>query len=262
MRYGRSNNLIRYGVPGLVLGLGAMMLIPGEASRDARPSTALSVGNSSYLAPDPNLIAEIDAALAPLRATAMEVAAREMELPDPSARTEPAPIAEPEIVATPETIDPAKAVRVGESARNMRVGPSTSPDRIATLSPGQDLMLIELESGWAHVRTAEGVEGWVYASYLSGSALDGQRAAPPPQRTAEIAPQVPVQEPVATPEERETDVQYARARSDTMLRAGPSRRAGELFLLPAGERVILAETNGRWGRVVLESGASGWLLLR
>jgi SH3-like domain-containing protein len=158
--------------------------------------------------------------------------------------------------------DPRGALRVGDRGVNMRVGPATTTGIIRTLQPGEPLAMGETLRGWVAVKTEDGETGWVYSSYLIGPALESagvkQRA-----RTE----QVPQSEKTAksTRDDRDTRTapkRFARVNSDTYLRARPSHGSKRLFLLPAGERVSVAEIRGSWARVVLTGGESGWVRIR
>jgi hypothetical protein len=50
--------------------------------------------------------------------------------------------------------------------------------------------------------------------------------------------------------------------ADIPARASPSRNAPTLFVLPAGERVAIAEIRGGWAHVVADNGISGWVRYR
>ena len=67
---------------------------------------------------------------------------------------------------------------------------------------------------------------------------------------------------VPEPSRTNTGGQSARLGGDAALYAAPSRGAERLFVLEAGERVTVAETDGSWARVVLRSGATGWVRMR
>lgn len=155
--------LLLIAIPLAGLAAGAMLLAPDEE----QPQRVAAVKKDeprtmpSYLAVSPELVAELNASLAPARA---ELAVREREslLPDPSATsTTVAPPVE-------EEVDPAKALRVGDTAVNMRSRPSTSSPVIRALKPGEPLVYGAAERGWVSVTTSEGESGWVYGTYLTG----------------------------------------------------------------------------------------------
>lgn len=280
MRYNNSP-LLRYGLPAAVLGLGALFLIPGDdtALHASTVSEAPTRMAPSYLAASPELVAELEASLAPARTTE-NVAAREASLPEPGMPSEVEATPDPNLLAAArdalvahqaaaETEEQeaaaaeAKTLRVGNSAVNMRVGPSTATGVIRALQPGEALEFSEMDGGWASVRTEDGESGWVYSSYLRGPGLataETVRQAAPERESARQTAKV--REPRRERRESAREDRHARVASDVYLRSGPSQNTERLFVLPAGERVQIAETRGSWARVVLRSGASGWVRIR
>lgn len=149
----------------------------------------------------------------------------------------PAETAEEEPVSSPGTI------RVVGSAVNLRAGPSTSTAKLLVLQPGENLAVTETSGGWSQVKTESGEIGWVSSRYL-------------------VAPGAIRSAAVDAKEEREAPPRAARVDTAVALRAGPSRTAPRLFVLSPNEKVFIAEVRGRWIRVVMESGASGWIQTR
>ena len=300
--------LVRYGLPAAVLGLGALMFWPVDeaAPRASSVSDDVPRVNSSYVSAAPDLVKQLDASLAPA-GTAEDVVAREASLPEPAAQTvapssqasfaaqtapDRAPLAgqnsddrglltaqqdtetaavDPLDAEPGAAVDPDKALRVGDSGVNMRIGPSTKTGVIRTLQPGEGLIMGETERGWVSVKTQDGESGWVYSTYLSGPALaaagfDNPVRKPEPTRQAkQVRMPEQVQKAAAVGEnsgKRSSGGKgYARVATDTHLRARPSQGAAPLFVVPAGERVPVAEVRGGWVRVV-HGGQSGWARIR
>lgn len=250
---------LTYAIPLSVLALGAMLLIPGEEPQRAASVNEIAPRTTpSFLATSPDLVAELDASLAPVEIDEA-VLTRETRMPDPTAVSAGEPAVDPmttAAVAEPQTeVAPATSLRVGEVAVNMRAGPSTATGVIRPLQPGEQLVYGESQDGWVSVTTASGESGWVYSTYLAGPAIAGGGG------ESELAREV-AQTPKPVPEKPAEDGRYARVGSDVYLRAGPSNSTDRLFVLPAGERVQIAETKGNWARVLLPSGASGWVRVR
>ena len=162
-----------------------------------------------------------------------------------------APVVAPEFPAAPETAaEPKELAHVGSSALNVRAGPSSSTAKLFVLQPGTQVATAESDGSWVRIVTSDGQEGWVFRRYLStgaaahepavtearAEARDAVTEARPQQRTARIAGRVP-------------------------LRAAPSGRSERLFVLEPGERVVIAEQRGRWARVIVDGGISGWVRL-
>ena len=151
--------------------------------------------------------------------------------------------------------------RVGSSALNVRAGPTSSAGKLFVLRPGQPVTILERDGNWARITTASGERGWVYSRYLA----DGPAAAADQTSTRTVAAvaNAPANAPAASPSaEADRSVRHARIGSAMPARAAPSRNAAPLFTLPSGARVKIAETQGRWLRVVTDSGVSGWIRYR
>ena len=261
---------LTYAIPLTALALGALLLIPGEEPAPQAHSVNEVPTRTvpSYLAVSPKLVAELDASLKP-SVVDVPVIEHEAGRPDPSATdtgraptitqvamVQPATTTEPEVTAAPESVDPAKALQVGSVAVNMRSGPSTSNGVIRTLQPGEPLIYGETSGGWVSVTTEAGETGWVYNRYVTGPALPESTSPRKPERQASVD-----REP-APKKKQVSNGRYARVGSDVYLRAGPSQSTERVFMLPAGERVQVAERRGNWARVVLPSGASGWVRVK
>lgn len=196
--------------------------IPQTVNTDSAPVTATLQVAPGIAAGPAPLQAEERTALAALPKTDIAV---------------PAETREEEPASTPRT------VRVVSSTVNLRAGPSTSTAKLLVLRPGEKLAVTETSGGWTQVETESGEIGWVSSRYL---------AAPGAIRSAAVDAK----------EEREAPPRAARVDTAVALRAGPSRTAPRLFVLSPNEKVFIAEVRGRWIRVVMESGASGWIQTR
>lgn len=154
--------------------------------------------------------------------------------------------------------------RVGNSALNVRAGPSSSTAKLFVLQPGEQVRVAETNGSWALVVRGNGESGWAYSRYLAGPELAASRAATAPQRSRPDASTATVDRQPAAPRARERipGTRYARIDGDVAARAGPSRNAPRLFVVPAGERVAIAEIRDGWAHVVLEGGISGWVRYR
>lgn len=262
MRYSRFP-VLRYAMPAAAFGLGVMLFLPGGDGVSPQTTTAALVqegARPSYLAAAPELIAELDAALRSRPSLVGETMAREAALPDPTATATQPVAAVPEVATTesaPE-VEAANVIHVGGTAVNLRAGPSKSTARLATLKPGEPLTYGEESNGWVQVTTASGETGWVYHRYLAGMPNSGNNDDSVEREETQVA----TRQVKETAEEKPRFARHARITSNVVVRDGPSRSAQRLFVLPRGERVGIAEVDGRWARIVLSSGASGWVLIR
>lgn len=192
-------------------------------------------------------------------------------LPEPIAA---APIAVAAAQEAPVVPTAGETMRVGATALNVRAAPTTDGAKMFALAANQDVVVTEHSGEWAFIVTPDGQSGWVYASYLRDpSEVQPAVEAEPrvrvavarseePRRAAPEAKVVRVAsaEPEAEPERRRRD--FAVLGDSVALRASPSRHSERLFVLPAGERVAIAETRGRWHYVVAQTGEAGWVQAR
>lgn len=160
-----------------------------------------------------------------------------------------------------------RVARVGSSALNVRAGPSSSNQKLFVLRPGEPVRIAELDGGWARIVRGDGDEGWAFARYLNGLNGDAVAAGPaestPSAAAATAAPAAAATaKPEQSPPAASGSVRYARIASDVPARAAPSPGAAQLFVLPAGERVKIAEIRGPWVHVITNSGVSGWVRFR
>jgi SH3-like domain-containing protein len=235
-----------------IAALTVMVLIPADQS-----TTQLATMQSAALpgsvtaAPQPDTGDMQAAAIAPRVSSVTPATAAQPTVASRPPAAWGAALATVSPPAVGEVTDPdAKLVRVA-SAVNMRVGPSTATAKLSVLQPGEEVTITEMSGRWASIISSEGETGWVYARYLSND------------RTASSAGDT--QRAVASTgdgDERKAAPRSGRIGSPVVVRAGPSRAAPRLFVLEPGERVAVAETRGRWIRVVMESGASGWISAR
>jgi len=145
------------------------------------------------------------------------------------------------------------AGRVGNTAVNVRSGPSASSDKLFVLAAGEDVKVAESDHGWAHVYRTDGESGWVYSRYLAGS------AAPTPD--VGVASTSSPRPTVAAPSDNSDSLRgrFARIGADMPVRAAPQNGAPLLFMLDAGERVRISQSRGRWLQVVTQDGDTGWI---
>lgn len=148
------------------------------------------------------------------------------------------------------------SVRVGDSAINVRVGPSSSAERLFVLEAGTDVSVSERSGGWVLLTDAQGREGWADSSNLANVDLTvlpvrAQPAeAPPVGAPAEEAPTV-----AATAGSETRTV----AGAGVNVRSSPSKGGEKLFALAGGKEVTVMENQRGWLRVVDAEGRSGWV---
>ncbi len=235
-------------VVALGLGLGAMLLIPGESATsigeaEAAPATIAAAD------PQDKLAALLGEPVAPVRTPAQLTVT-------PAAPAEP-----PQLAALPAAPIEAAAPdltgltpdRVGGAALNLRAGPSSATAQIAVLSPGQPVHVGTASGGWVEVTLDDGRTGWVFARYLESAAPVATAAATAP---VEAAPARAVVQ--AAPGQR-LEGRTARIAASLPVRARPAAAAQRLLTLTPGERVRILDVRGNWLRIETTAGISGWI---
>lgn len=232
-------------------GLAALLLIP--AADDAgRPAATLTVAS------DPVGVGAMTAAAGPADSPqpAAAPAAADAVWPVTTTTGTAGPVQPPprtEVQAETPEATPKRRLWVGQSAVNVRAGPSAATARLFVLRPGDKVTASETSGGWTLIVAGNGESGWVSSRYLS-EAPPSQRATPPEaQRAAETPRQA------RTGDSRDTiRVTFTPVSGRVTLRSRPSVFSSRLFVLQPGDRIAVIETRGRWVRVLLENGVSAW----
>jgi SH3-like domain-containing protein len=237
-------------------GLVALVLIPGDgASVSKADANDAKVALASVSSPNPDLLARLDAEVAPYVKPTVEAEAK----PVATASVQPVALQPATDVATPaipDATDPdLRPATIGASAVNMRAGPSSSAQQLAVLQPGEAVQTGQSINGWVKVTRADGSSGWMYSSYLSGNAQAQAASDPAPKKVAST------QQPRATVKGGDGDLRDRMARIGSELPAydRPGSAARAIFTFSPGERVRIAEVRGNWLRVETNDGTSAWI---
>jgi SH3-like domain-containing protein len=237
-------------------GLVALVLIPGDgASVGKADANDAKVALASVSSPNPDLLARLDAEVAPYVKPTVEAEAK----PVATASVQPVALQPATDVATPaipDATDPdLRPATIGASAVNMRAGPSSSAQQLAVLQPGEAVQTGQSINGWVRVTRADGSSGWMYSSYLSGNAQAQAASDPAPKKVAST------QQPRATVKGGDGDLRDRMARIGSELPAydRPGSAARAIFTFSPGERVRIAEVRGNWLRVETNDGTSAWI---
>jgi SH3-like domain-containing protein len=237
-------------------GLVALVLIPGDgASVGKADANDAKVALASVSSPNPDLLARLDAEVAPYVKPTVEAEAK----PVATASVQPVALQPATDVATPaipDATDPdLRPATIGASAVNMRAGPSSSAQQLAVLQPGEAVQTGQNITGWVKVTRADGSSGWMYSSYLSGNAQAQAASDPAPKKVAST------QQPRATVKGGDGDLRDRMARIGSELPAydRPGSAARAIFTFSPGERVRIAEVRGNWLRVETNDGTSAWI---
>lgn len=204
-----------------------------EAPAAIPVTTAPAVTNGAMLSPLPLAQVAVAPAVEPLPTTA------------PVDPITTASVPEPAIASTQPTTAPGKPAFISQPV-NLRAGPSRDTASLAVLQPGDAIRIIEETDGWTYVSAPDGSAGYVSSRFLGNEAT--------PRR--EMASTEP------TDDQRATAGATVRAPGAVAVRSAPSNSADRLFTIRPGEPIRIAETRGRWARVELDSGISGWVRLK
>ena len=237
-------------------GLVALVLIPGDgASVGKADANDAKVALASVSSPNPDLLARLDAEVAPYVKPTVEAEAK----PVATASVQPVALQPATDVATPaipDATDPdLRPATIGASAVNMRAGPSSSAQQLAVLQPGEAVQTGQSINSWVKVTRADGSSGWMYSSYLSGNAQAQAASDPAPKKVAST------QQPRATVKGGDGDLRDRMARIGSELPAydRPGSAARAIFTFSPGERVRIAEVRGNWLQVETNDGTSAWI---
>lgn len=262
-----------------LLGLGALglsMLVPAEDG----PSVGAHQAPRSRLAASSELTEYLDARLRPVSLQQIEgtEVTSPSDLTGSSTRTvEDVPTAS--AVVTALAVDEFSSQ--SSTPLNVRAGPGSGTAKLFVLRPGTPVRIDQTSGNWARITLSDETTGWAYALYLTeekpplstdgGEMGVGIGGAEAPFESIAVARPLPIAAPaderrLAPPDNAPmgaaTKVKAFRLANDTVMRSAPSRSAQKLSVIAGGSRLQVAEWDGSWARVVLPSGASGWINVR
>jgi len=138
-----------------------------------------------------------------------------------------------EVTKGPSGLPLPRFVSLKSSRANIRVGPGTDY-AVSWLytRPGLPMEIIQEYDHWRHVRDAQGTEGWIYQSLLSG------------ERTAEAAPWM--------------EGKVSKTPVYVVMYSRPRKSASVVAKLEPGVVMKLHECNGEWCDASVD-GADGWV---
>lgn len=168
--------------------------------------------------------------------------------------------------AQPRSLDwaawkPAPMMWVAVAA-NVRSGPSVRHYKLTTLPAAKQVIVAETQGNWSRVLLPNGSTGWVASSLLSQSPTD-RPSRPAGERAKRDTPdkQMAMGEQRTSSRPPDTTLS-ARLGGNAVLRSSPSRMSPRSHRLAQGEVVTVVEKRNGWVRVVLKSGATGWVQVR
>jgi N-acetylmuramoyl-L-alanine amidase len=150
----------------------------------------------------------------------------------------------PTTPANPETV-----AMVSVSALNVRTGPGTTYQRIATVSQNTIMTVLKEQGDWLQVRLQTGETGWIFKEYTTVP----QNTVPTP-----LTPQTPSQttpSPLPSVQQKLATVTVSALNA----RSAPNTDASRLALLPMGSTVQVLGEQGDWLQVRLLTGETAWV---
>jgi uncharacterized protein YraI len=186
---------------------------------------------------------------------------RPADLPEPVEAVEeamPAPMVEE------ESFSPAVVTAIANFNLNVRSGPGTEYELLATIPAGSVVGFTGFMDGtgeWVQVDAAAGPLGWVAARYLSNvpEGLQVRPADLPEEEMAAPAPPPEVQEEADTFSQA---VVTATATANLNVRSGPGTEYDILDTLPQGSVVGFTgfmDSTGNWVQIDAAAGPVGWV---
>ena len=119
------------------------------------------------------------------------------------------------------------------SGLNVRKGPSTSYDKVSTLSNGAKVTVISTSNGWSKI-TTESVTGYVDSSYLSSSSSSSNNTSSNSNSQTSVT-------------------KYVNSSSGLNVRKGPSTSYNKITTLANGTKVTVTSTNDGWSKITTGS---------
>ena len=124
---------------------------------------------------------------------------------------------------------------VDVSALNVRSGPSLNYSKVGVVYKGSYLNIIETQDEWSHVKSNNGLNGWVYSSYIKKQASTSSEVG---YNTGTV------------------NVSYVNVRS------GAGNQYSVKTVASYGTKVTLFNKSNGWYNVQLSNGTTGWIYKR
>lgn len=247
--------------------VGLLMLLPSDNGASAGGPHTLR----STLATSPKLAHYLQARLQ----TAPVDRQFRVQPPLPEPVQPPVVDSAPLVVAATDTLSYGGYDTRSRTALNVREGPSTEHATLFVLQPDIGVRVEEVSGGWARISASDGSTGWAFAKYLTGaSAQLAERTSAGETRAAPKAKYEKTKETVVARTEvvakkqagastaAHSEAQAFRLANTIPMRSSPSTTSPRLSTVPAGSKLRVVERNGRWARVILMDGTSGWINVR
>ena len=255
--------LIR-GVPLAAVALGIALIVPADLNGAATAANTVgtpaapapaNIKTAAVLAPPPVIAAGTlnmaSSSSIPYVGADAQTQVAAVAAPDLRPSVQPAALETP-VGGTP-AVAPAgdkMANRIAYSGVNVRSAADKGADKLFVLPPGAAVQSAESINGWVHVYADQG-DGWVYKTYLLGSA-----------DAAASTASVQVMSPKPKPAKSPLVGRVVQIASNVTVHDGPSADSDSIYSLDPGERVKIVEAANGWARIATTDGESGWVKLR
>jgi uncharacterized protein YgiM (DUF1202 family) len=140
---------------------------------------------------------------------------------------------------------PDDTVRVGDSAINVRSGPSQANKKLFALAAGAEVDVTGRSGDWVAITDGKDRDGWVDASLLENVDLT----------SLPVVEDVPAAEPAAPA--KATNLRKV-AGSGVTVRSGPGKSNRSLFNLSGGAQVTVLDDSKGWLKIKDADGRTGW----
>jgi len=176
----------------------------------------------------------------------------------------PAPVSAPAPASVPVRRRALADVYVTVDHLNMRRSSRLAAAVIESLDRGTKVTLLGYHVSWVHVRTAQGAEGYVMATFVSAAAPGTSTSTPTPTPTSRDRQTVtrarPSQQQGAT-QDQQPGKTYVVVADDTgaHLRRTASLKAPVIVSVKQGTRLEVRGVSVGWTFVATDYGATGWV---
>jgi SH3-like domain-containing protein len=173
------------------------------------------------------------------------------------------------VPAVATALDVEEFANRSSASLNVRAGPSTDNAKLFVLKAGTPVRIDQALGDWAKITTADGATGWAYGPYLEAAnadasppSLDSTASAAVEKRQVRNDNAKPAIAVGGSDAPRTSHGKTFRLENTTTLRSSPARSARQITVITGGTKLLVAEWDRNWARVVLADGTSGWINVR
>jgi len=144
------------------------------------------------------------------------------------------------------TLTKAKQATVNATSVNVRSGPGTSYEIVASVNQGQNFTVKEVSGQWLKISLPGGKIGWLANWLTNVSEVTGNNQN-------------------GTPDQAKPAAESAKGKQATItavnvnVRSGPDTSYGIVTSANKGQKYTISEVNGQWLKISLPGGQAGWI---